>query len=95
MSEKGATTLGPNYGAAKITAKRAQLLAELSETLNTLTSIREVLDDIAALTEPVCGEVSQEGSIASSSERNVSQKMDRLVSELLNWEDPTSNEDVN
>ena len=81
--------------AAGIASKEAQVLAELSETLNTLCSLQEVLKDIVVLTEPVNAGVdgSGEGSDSSSGRTSVSLQIHRLLSELQKWEE-TTNEDI-
>ena len=56
-----------------------QILAELSATLNTLTSISEVLGDIVALTEPSSGDSGRPSS------RSICHKQQLLLKELRLW----------
>lgn len=73
--------------AARIASKQAGVIVELSATLNTLTSIKEILDDIAELTEPVV-DAKQAGG-QPISERLVTKSMLHLIAELQNWDETT------
>jgi hypothetical protein len=95
MSETEASLDTNSIAAAKVSSKQAQVLAEMSETLNTLTSLQEVLDDIATLTEPVDVSRDKSGSNDSSNGRSVARKMHNLLVELQKWEGTTTSEGNN
>lgn len=79
----------------RIALKQAAVINELNETVQTLSSIQQVLSDIASLTDPStcdCASalvVNQANPLLCdhTSEESVAQKVNRLVRELENWED--------
>ena len=75
--------------ATRIAAKEAQVLAELSECVNALTSLQEILDDIVDLTKPVDDDDDGDDEPDSSkpSNRSVTLRMHRLLKELQEWDE--------
>jgi len=59
---------------SRLKEKRAQVLAELCATLNTLAGLQQVLEDIVSVTE-----VSENG-------RSVASKQEALLEELKQWQ---------
>jgi len=85
---------GPRPLHERIAAKQAQVLAELSECVNTLSSLQDVLDDIVGIIEPLKNESDDEKGVHSDSlnqagagtRTSLPQQMQRLMEELGKWE---------
>jgi len=71
----------------RIRDKETQVLAELTATVNTLSNLHAVLDDIVALTDP--GE-SPHGQQNSQRQKNVAVKQKKLLEELQQWQSLSS-----
>jgi uncharacterized protein YeeX (DUF496 family) len=74
----------------RIVYKRAQVLAEMNETINTLTTIEEVLNEINHMIRPIADLGDDRfGTNAKPEEEatTVSQKMNKLIVELEKWEE--------
>jgi uncharacterized protein YerC len=69
----------------RIREKEVQVLMELSATLNTLTSLYEVLDDIVTLTEPVVQSTAPPPQDKHKM-ANVAVKQQKLLDELQQWQ---------
>jgi len=100
MSEEHADQRSPDAGskppapsacsttATRIAAKETQVLAELSECVNALTSLQEILDDIVDLTKPVDDDDDDdEPDSSKQSNRSVTLRMHRLLKELQEWDE--------
>jgi protein subunit release factor B len=64
----------------RIAQKKAQLLAEMSKTVNVLVSLNQVLDDLETLT-------SSANNNNDGKEKSVSRKLDDLIDELHQWKE--------
>jgi len=75
-----------------IAAKEAQVLAELSECVNTLSSLQDVLNDIVGIIEPLKNDQDEKGvnsdslNQAGGTQKSLPQQMQRLMEELGKWE---------
>jgi hypothetical protein len=69
----------------RIREKEVQVLTELSATLNTLTSLHEVLDDIVTLTEPV-SQFTSPPQQDKHKMASVAVKQQKLLDELQQWQ---------
>jgi hypothetical protein len=72
----------------RIREKEAQVLTELSATVNALSSLQEVLDDILALSAPA---ESSSSSQQDGKNKNVAAKQEQFIKELQEWQGISGN----